>query len=106
MSRNCSFVSFSIVSVAPFINKTVFLRDLSYFHDLILSFSSLEIINVVISKKHLLNTAAAAAAAVNPNGIKTLLANGCSTFFIKGKQVFSNGPRSPPRNLPDFLYFM
>ena len=28
--------------------------------------------------------AAAAAAAVNPTGIKTLLANGRSTFFLKG----------------------
>ena len=29
-------------------------------------------------------------AAVNPNGTKTLLANGLSTFPIKGNQVFSN----------------
>ena len=27
-------------------------------------------------------------AAVNPNGIKSLLANGFSSFFIKGKPVF------------------
>ena len=37
---------------------------------------------------------AAAAAAVYPNGIKTLLANGLSTFSIKGNPVFSNGPKS------------
>ena len=36
------------------------------------------------------------AAAVNPNGIKTLLANGSSIFFINGIPVFSNGTRSPP----------
>ena len=33
------------------------------------------------------------ATAVNPNGIKTLLANGLSTIFAKGNPVFSNGPK-------------
>ena len=33
---------------------------------------------------------------VNPNGIKTLLANGLITFSIKGNPLFSNGPRNPP----------
>ena len=41
------------------------------------------------------------AAAVNPNGIKTLLANGLGTFPIKDNQVFSNGPKSLPKNPPD-----
>ena len=41
------------------------------------------------------------AAGVNPNGIKTLLANGLSAFLIKGNSVFSNGPRSLPKNPPD-----
>ena len=44
---------------------------------------------------------AAAAAAVNCNGIKTLLANGLSKFFNKGNPVFSNGPKSLPKNSPD-----
>ena len=35
------------------------------------------------------------------NGIKTLLANSESTFFIKGNPVFSNGPKSLPKRLPD-----
>ena len=43
---------------------------------------------------------AANATAVNPNGIKTLLAHKKS-YFIKGKQAFSNGPESLPRNPPD-----
>ena len=43
----------------------------------------------------------AAAATVNPNGIKALLANGFSPFLIKGKQVFSNGSRRLPKNPPD-----
>ena len=38
------------------------------------------------------------APAVNSNGIKTLLANGLSTFFIKDKPGFSNGPKSLPKN--------
>ena len=45
---------------------------------------------------------AADAAAVNPKGIKTYLANGLITFFINGNHVFSIGPRSLPRNPPNF----
>ena len=41
------------------------------------------------------------AAAVNTNVIKTLLANGLSTFPIKGNPVFSNGPKSITENPPD-----
>ena len=44
---------------------------------------------------------AADTAAVNPKGIKTLLANGLIAFDIKGNPVFSNGPSNLPRNLPD-----
>ena len=44
---------------------------------------------------------AADAAAVNPNGIKTISASGLSTFPIKGKPAFSNGPKSAPKNPPD-----
>ena len=46
---------------------------------------------------------AADAAAVNPNGTKTLLANGLIILFIKGNPVFSNGPKSLPRNPPDCI---
>ena len=35
---------------------------------------------------------------VDPGSIKTFLANGLSTFFIKGEPVFSNGPKSLPKN--------
>ena len=41
------------------------------------------------------------AAAVNPNGIETLLANGLSTFLIKGNLVFINGLKDLPKNSPD-----
>ena len=33
------------------------------------------------------------AVAVNPNGNKTLLANGLSTYPIKGNPVFNTGPK-------------
>ena len=55
---------------------------------------------------------AADAAAVNPEGIKTLLANSLITFDIngnpvtfniKGNPVFSNGPSDLPRNPPDCI---
>ena len=43
------------------------------------------------------------AAALNPRGIKTLLANVSITFFISGNPVFSNGPNNLPRNPPDCI---
>ena len=48
---------------------------------------------------------AADAAAVNPKGIKTLLADSLFTYFIKGNPAFSNGPNSLPRNPPDCIIF-
>ena len=53
------------------------------------------------SKKLLCIPASAAAAAVNPIGIRTILANVLSTFFSKDKPVFSNVLRSVPRNPPN-----
>ena len=44
------------------------------------------------------SSSVADAAAVNPNSIKTLLANVLSTFFIKGEPVFSNVPKGLPKN--------
>ena len=48
-----------------------------------------------------IQVSAADAAAFNPTGINTLLAKALSTFFFKGKSVFSNGWRVPLRNPPD-----
>ena len=75
------------------------MKDLTIF---IISFiSSYETINVVIPDQKIFSwiaaSVAAAAAAVNPNGIKTLSTNGFSTFFIKDKPAFSNGPKLLPR---------
>ena len=69
--------------------------------------SSLEIINIVPPDPNIFwwisaTVADAAAAAVNPNEIKTLLASGWSTFFIKGNPAFSNGLKSLPKNPPDY----
>ena len=69
--------------------------------------SSFDIINVVVFKAEeqpdpeiflCIPASAADTAVINRKGIKTLLANGLITFFIKGKTVFSNGPRGLPRN--------
>ena len=74
---------------------------------MISNISSLEIANVVIPYQKcffwITSSVAATAAAVNCNGIKTLSANGLSTFFIKGKPVFSNGPKSLLKKAPDCL---
>ena len=42
------------------------------------------------------------AATDNPNVIKMVLANGLNTFPIAGNSVFSNGPKSLPKNPPDY----
>ena len=83
------------------------------------SISSFEIIKVVLlcgkteSKGRLpdpkiflcIPASAADAAAVNPKGTKTLLANGLITLFIRGNPVFSHGSKSLPRNPPDCIIF-
>ena len=69
------------------------------------SISSLDIISGVVPEAKIflcIPASAADAVAVNPNGIKTLLANGLITFFINDL-VFSNGPRSLPRNSRDYI---
>ena len=62
---------------------------------MISSISSLKINKVVNPDPNLFSwiaPSAADAAAANLNGIKTRLANGLSTFPIKGNPVFNNGP--------------
>ena len=66
--------------------------------------SLLEIINVVLPEPNIFLRIAASvadAAAVNPNGIKMLLANGVSTFSINDALIFSNGSKYLRRNPPD-----
>ena len=84
--------------LTPLINNPESLRDLTIF---IISFlSSLEITCIVKPDSNIFLWIAASvadAAAVNPKGIKTLLA----TFPIKGNPVFNNGPKRQPINPPD-----
>ena len=101
----CSFVSFLIVSLTDFINKSDSSRDLIIF--MISFISSLEIINVVIPDPNIFLGIAASvadAAAVNHNGTKMFLANGLSTFPISSNAVFSNGPKSLPKILLIVLF--
>ena len=48
-----------------------------------------------------MNSASAAAAASNSSGIKTILANGLSTFPIKCNPFFKNGPKNLTKNSLD-----
>ena len=72
------------------------------------SISSFDTISVVFPDPNIflcILASAADAAAVNPKGVKTLLANGLITFFINGNPFFSNGPSNLPRNSPDGIIF-
>ena len=63
------------------------------------SISSFDIMSVAVSDLQIylcIPSSAADADAVNPNGTKTLLANGLITFVINGSPVFNNGPRRLP----------
>ena len=67
--------------------------------------SSFEFINVLTPDPNIFLWIAASAvdvAAVNPNGIKTLLANSLNTFPIKLHPGFSNGLKILPKNPPDY----
>ena len=106
MPRNphfCPFGSFLIISPILFSIKTDSSRDLIIF--MIPYISSFEITSAVMLNSKILFWIAASvadAATVNPNSIKTLLANGLSTFSVKEKAVVSNSPKSLPRNPPDY----
>ena len=98
MLRNppfCSFASFSIVSLNPFNNKPESSRDSTIFMSFISSFNHPE--------PKIFLCIPASATAVNPNGIKTLSANGLITFLINDNPVFNKRPRSIPRNPPDCI---
>ena len=97
------FASFAIVSLTSFINNADYSSDLIIF--IISSISSFEIISVVIPNPNIFLLIAASvgdAAVVNPNGIKTLLANGLRTFAIKGNPGFSTKPKSITENPPNY----
>ena len=73
------------------------------------SISSFYIISIVVPDPEIslwIPAFGADAAVANPIGINTLLPHGWSTSFINGKPVFSNGPRSLPRNPPDYYIIL
>ena len=88
--------------MTPFISKPNFSRDLTVF---IRSFiPQFKIMNVVLPDLNIflwIDASVTDTAADNPNGIKTLLSNGLSTFLTIGDPVFSNGPKSLPKNPSD-----
>ena len=95
------FFLFRIISVTPFNNIPESSTDLIIF--IMSSISSFDIVSIVVPESKILlciSASAVDAAAVIPNGIKTLIANVWITFFINGKLVLSNRPRSLPRNPP------
>ena len=102
----CSFTSFLIVWLTLYINKPDFSSDSIIC--MISLISSLAIINIVLPDLNIFILVAAYvtdAAAVDPNGIKTPLANGLSIFPAKGNPVFSNCPESLPKNPLDYLFY-
>ena len=98
--------SFSTASIIPLINKTVSSRDLTIF--MIPSTFSFKNTSVVC-KPYIffwITAYVADVAAVNPNGTKTLLLNGVSAFFIKGKWVVINGLRKLQKHPSWLLIFL
>ena len=70
------------------------------------SISSYDIVSAVVPDPKIflcIPASATDAAAVNPNGIETLLVNRLIAFLINGRPVFNIGPRSLPRNPPDYI---
>ena len=85
--RNAPFASFSIVLLILFINKPASSRDLTIF--MILFIYSFGIIRVVIPYREIFFWRASSVtntAAVNPYGMKTLLANVLSKFLLRENQ--------------------
>ena len=97
-----SFTAFLIVLLTPVISEPDSSTDLTIF---IISFTyPFKIINIVLSDPNIflwIAASGAAAAAFNPNCIKTLLANGLSEFPSKDNPVFSNVPKTLPENPSD-----
>ena len=69
------------------------------------SISLFDFISVVSPDLNIFYASAADVAAVNPKGIKILLANSLITFFITGYPAFSNGASNLLRNAPYCIIF-
>ena len=100
------FILLFIVSLIRFISKPNSSSDVTIF---IISFiSSFSITDVALPDPNIylwIAASVAGSAAVNSNGINTLLANGLNTFSIEGDPVFNNSPKCLPRNPIFFLFY-
>ena len=86
------FTSFRTVLVTHANNKPESSRDFTILiMSSILLFDIISVVSPDPNNFSCIPASAADAAAVNPKGIKTLLANGLITFYINGNPVFSNG---------------
>lgn len=89
----------SIVSLTPFINKTI-LKRLNHFHS-DTHFFYLKMLMFSFLIPILIAASLSDAGALNPNGIITLSLSGVSTFFTKDKLIFISDPRSFPIIFPN-----
>ena len=105
-----SLSSFFIVLLIPLVGNPDSLSHLTIF--IISSISSFRIINAVVPDPNIcfwIASSVGDAAAVNPNGVKTLLADNVSKFFANGKPAAINGLRkfkNPPSWLVFFFCFL
>ena len=67
--------------------------------------SSFDIISAAVPEPKIFLCIPAFAAAVNPNGIKTLSATGLIKFFIKSNPIFNNGKKNPTKKSSGFNHF-
>ena len=65
------------------------------------SYETINVVNPDLNIFLWITASRADGATVNPNGIKTLLAKGLSSFPIKDNPGFNNGPKTLPKNPPD-----
>ena len=101
----CYVTSFLIVPLTPFTNIPDSPRGAIIL--MISFFSLIYIINVVLPYPNIflwMFASVVDTVAFNSKGIKTLLANGLSTFPVKGNPVVSNGPKSIPENVLALFY--
>ena len=76
---------------------------------MILFISSFKIIDIAVPDPNIsfwIVASVADVVVVNPNGIKTLLANGLGTFPVKDNAAFSNGSKSLLKILLTVLFYV
>ena len=100
----CPFDSLAVVSLPAVIRKPASLKDLTAYRYLPFLWLNLSMWLIVLELRIILRIYAFASSAVNPYGIKTILANVLITTFINNKRIFINGPRSLSRNPPNCMF--